>query len=439
MDTTVGKVQPNPLRNLSAVSLHKVVQMAGLAVTVVLVPRLFGAEDYGRFAFLLSLAYLGQILGDFGTLDVMGRFVPGMTPVGAGRLYMQTLAFKVVIGLLAGLITGLAAMALGQWMRIEWALLTALGVTLHILAWVPFQFSLGLNRVGTWMAEQAWRQWALLLLLLALLPLWGLTGALVAFLLMEVMFCLLGLWWVRDYWRPAEFHLDWDYLRPYLRFGVSFFLANLAAVTLYRSGPVLVEYLTRQPTETGYFNLALGLFMMAYVTLSQFAQSLIPALSRFKVQGQVGQMQLWLRNFVRYSWLGTWLVTVVVWLVADWGIPLLFGQEFGGAATPVKWLSLAMPLTALLWAGNAVATAVGQGRVKFAASLVGLVLFVAAAGWLVPDMGATGAAMALAMSVGANVLMLVLLLGPEFTLNWPLLASTALAGVAIIAGLSSLS
>jgi len=129
----------------------------------------------------------------------------------------------------------------------------------------------------------------------------------------------------------------------------------------------------------------------------------------------------------------------VVWLVADWGIPLLFGQEFGGAATPVKWLSLAMPLTALLWAGNAVATAVGQGRVKFAASLVGLVLFVAAAGWLVPDMGATGAAMALAMSVGANVLMLVLLLGPEFTLNWPLLASTALAGVVIIAGLSSLS
>jgi len=57
MDTAAEKVQPNPLRTVSAVSLHKVVQVAGLAVTVVLVPRLFGAEDYGRFAFLLSLAY----------------------------------------------------------------------------------------------------------------------------------------------------------------------------------------------------------------------------------------------------------------------------------------------------------------------------------------------------------------------------------------------
>ena len=79
MKTSAPNLAIQPWRGLSAVSLHKVVQVAGLALTVALVPRLFGAEDYGRFAFVLALAYLGHMLGDFGTLDVMGRFVPGLT------------------------------------------------------------------------------------------------------------------------------------------------------------------------------------------------------------------------------------------------------------------------------------------------------------------------------------------------------------------------
>jgi O-antigen/teichoic acid export membrane protein len=161
-------------------------------------------------------------------------------------------------------------------------------------------------------------------------------------------------------------------------------------------------------------------------------------MSRFRNQGQAGQMDLWLRNFVRYSWLGAWLATIAVWLAADWGVPLLFGEEFGGAAGPIRWLSLAIPLAALLWAGNAVATAVGQGRVKFGASLVGLVLFLAVAGWLVPVMGAAGAAVALGMSVGISVVILAIFLRPNFTLNWPLLLSSALVGIAIIVGVPSL-
>jgi O-antigen/teichoic acid export membrane protein len=429
---------PGVLRSLSAVSLNKVVQVAGLVVTVVLVPRLFGAEDYGRFAFVLSLSYLGQILGDFGTLDVMGRFVPSMPVSEASRLYMRTLAFKIVVGLLAGLVTAGTALALGQWMRLEWAVLTGLGVALHIIAWVPFQFALGLNRVGTWMAEQAWRQWALLGLLLVLLPLWGLSGALLAIVLMEIIFCVLGIWWVRDYWQVYELRLDWDYLWPFLAFGATFFMANLAIVALYRSGPVLVEILTRQPIQTGYFNLALGLFMMAYVTVSQFAQSLIPTLSGFRAQGQSGQLESWLHNFVRYSWLAGWFTTIAVWLLADWGVPLVFGEDFAPAAAVLKWISLAIPLTALLWAGNTLSTVLGRGRIKFGASLVALLVFLVAALWLTPAYGAVGAAVALAFSTAANVFSLGLLLRSEISLNWPMLLVTSLAGVAIVGVIASI-
>jgi O-antigen/teichoic acid export membrane protein len=429
MATTLKKVSPVALRSLSTVSLHKVVQIAGLLVTVALVPRLFGAEDYGRFAFMLSLSYLGQILGDFGTLDVLGRFVPGLTPDEAGRLYMRTLTFKGVVGVLAGVITTGAAMTLGQWMRPDWALLTGLGVALHVVAWAPFQFALGLNRVGTWMAEQSWRQWALLGLLLALLPPLGLSGALIAVVLMEVLFCLLGLWWVRDFWQPAELRWDWAYLQPYLRLGAGFFLANLVAVALYRSGPALVETLTRRPAQAGYFNLALGLYLLAYVTFSQFAQSLIPTLSSFRAQGQTEQMRVWLCNFVRYSWLLAWLGTLVVWLAADWAVPLVFGADFAPAAAALKWISLGLPLTSLLWAGSTVATVTGRGRLKFGASLAALLTFVALVSWLTPSYGATGAAIALSVAVVVNVAGLVLWLQPDFSLPWRLLLVSSLVGV----------
>jgi O-antigen/teichoic acid export membrane protein len=425
MSLFTNKIQSNLIRNISAVSLNKVVQVAGLVVTVAVVPRLFGAEDYGRFAFALSLAYLGQVLGDFGALDVFGRFVPGMSPAEASTLYGRTLAFKILVGLLCGLITAAVALGLTGWMGLGWAGLTGLGVAVHIIAWVPFQFALGLNRVGAWMAEQAWRQWALLLLLVGLLPVWGLGGALLAVLIMEIIFCALGLWWVRDYWQSAELRLEWPYLWPYVQFGLSFFLANLAAVALYRSGPLLVETLTHSSTQTGFLNLALGLFLLTYITVSQFAQSLIPTLSTFQARGQVTERQRWLGNFVGYGWWLNWVGVVAVWLLADRSVPLVFGPEFGPTATSLKWISLGMPLSVILWAGNVLATVIGRGKVKFGAALVALLIFLSLTWWLAPAYGAAGAAIALSLAVAANVVILAVYLRPEFKLDWAILAGSA--------------
>jgi O-antigen/teichoic acid export membrane protein len=408
------KKQMSAIRSLSTLSLHKMVQVAGLAMTVAFVPRLFGAEDYGRFALALSLAYLGQVLGDFGTLDVLNRFVPGMARVEAGRLYMRTLIFKTGVGLVCGVITAGLALALSDWMSPTWAGLIGLAVALHIIAWVPFQFALGLNRVGVWMAEQAWRQWTLLILLLVLLPLLGLTGAFLAVLVMDVLFCFLGLWWVRDYWQYQEFRFDWPYLTPYIRFGLSFFLANLAAVALYRSGPMLVEWLTGDVKQTGYFNLALGLLLLVYVTLGQFAQGLLPLLSGFYSRCQIGQMRQWLHNFIRYGGGLSCLGVAVAWLLADRVVPLVFGLDFGPAAASLKWISLGLPPATLVWAGNVLATAVGRGRIRLGASLAALLTFIAAAIGLIPLYAATGAAVALDLAVVIHGVILGVYLWPHF-------------------------
>jgi O-antigen/teichoic acid export membrane protein len=186
--------------------------------------------------------------------------------------------------------------------------------------------------------------------------------------------------------------------------------------------------LTGDSKQTGYFNLALGLFLLAYITVSQFAQGLIPALSSFRAAGQTTQLRQWLHNFVRYSWWLSWLGVIGVWLLADWGVPLVFGPEFTPAAASLKWISLAMPLAAVLWAGNVLATVIGRGKVKFAAALVALLTFIIAAWWLTPLYGAAGTALALSLAVVVNVAVLSVCLQPEFALNWAMLGSSAVAG-----------
>ncbi len=429
MSASVNRLfQSRVIRNLSAVTVHKGLQIAGQAVMVALIPRMLGAENYGRFAFILSLTYLGQMLADFGTLDVLGRFTPELGRDTARRLYLQLLTFKAGVSLLAAVVTAAAALALSGWMTPVWAVLSGLIVALHIVARIPFQYALGLNRIGVWMAEQSGRQWLLLGLLLALLPLMGFTGAVLSVMVMELVFAVAGVWgWLREEWQADLLGVDWTFLRPYLRFGASFFLSNLTAVALYRSGPVLVELLTGQSAQTGYFNLGLGLFLMVYITLSQFAQSFIPTLSGFYANGESNQLQSWAENFAWYGWLVGWAGAAAAWLLADRLVPLVFGPAFVPAAATLRWISLAIPPVAVLWTASAVATAAGRGRARFIASLAALVVFVLALLWLTPRAAAVGAAQALGLAMVVNMVVLAVYLRPVFRLNWFRLVTTGLA------------
>jgi hypothetical protein len=62
-----------------------------------------------------------------------------------------------------------------------------------------------------------------------------------------------------------------------------------------------------------------------------------------------------------------------------------------------------MPLATLLWAGNVLTTVLERGKVRLGATLMALLAFIIAAGWLTPVYGAAGAALALTLAVTVNV------------------------------------
>ena len=99
---------------------------------------------------------------------------------------------------------------------------------------------------------------------------------------------------------------------------------------------------------------------------------------------------------------------------------------------------MGIPLSALLWGANIVATVAGQGKLRFWSSLAALFVFIVASLWLVPRYSATGAAIGLSLSVIANFAVLYYFLRSIYRPAWLLYLSTGVVGGVILWLLASL-
>lgn len=397
-------------RNLSAITLHKGAQIAGAGAFAALVPRLLGPELFGQLAFVLSLSLILQMLGDLGGLDIIGRHTPGWAQEGRpGRerirwLFWQLTWVRLAIGL--AIMVGLAAAApwLAPWLSQMQGLLAGLGVALRLLSWTPYHLCFGLDQMGRWSVDLSWRQLAMIPCLVLARP-WGLNGLLVGLVVSEAIFLVPGLVWSRPFWRP--WRPDWRGLRPYLRFGAGFFLANIVVVLLYRSGPVLLEVITHDTVAVGYLGLALSLIMLVITVLTQYMASFTPTLALLHIRQQHADARRWLDRLIRYSSILMGVLLIGAFLLTWPLAPLLFGASFASVSQIFLLLCLALAAQPFVWAGRYGAAAFGQPRLAFVSALAGLAATLFASLLLIPRLAAAGAALALVVGVTTAAIFLL--------------------------------
>ena len=90
-------------RNLSLISINKVVQLMGGALWALIIPRWMGPEAYGQFALATAISLLLWWAGDFGGLEVFGRYLPTLRekkPKEARELFAQTFLLRVLVAML---------------------------------------------------------------------------------------------------------------------------------------------------------------------------------------------------------------------------------------------------------------------------------------------------------------------------------------------------
>ncbi len=423
------------VRNLSALSLHKIGQITGALVFAVLIPRSLGPVLFGQLAFILALSLLLHMVGDLGGLDILGRFVPGWAQEGPdgqrriGRLVWQLIWVRLGLGLLITTALVLGGRRLAPWLGPEQAAWVGLGVALRLLSWTPYHLSFGLNRMGRWAVELSWRQWAMIPCLL-LGRRWGLDGLLIGLLVAEAFFVGLGALWLGPYGRPHR--PDGRALWPYLRFGMGFFLANLLVVLLYRSGPVLLEVLTRDTVAVGHLSLALSLYALLITIIGQYLTAFVPTLALLATRGQMAEARRQLQQVLHHSTVLMGALLIGIGLLIEPLAPRLFGPAFGPAGRLFSLLALALPLQPLVSAGRGAAAAFGHPWVALVAMTVGLLTGLVVGLALIPATGAPGAVMALVLGILATAMTLVVAGRAWLRPPWRSLVSAVLPWVLIL-------
>jgi len=142
------------IRNAGSLVIQRGLHMVGSFLFAVLVPRLLGPSDYGRFALVTSLYFWFVIVSDLGLTQVMTRHVPYFRLQGEKEKLQKFFGNLLMVSLVSGALCACFYLLFtGLWLTdLDLFLLITLTVTLFIHSGNHpfFLLFLGLNQAGRW-------------------------------------------------------------------------------------------------------------------------------------------------------------------------------------------------------------------------------------------------------------------------------------------------
>lgn len=395
-------------RDLSLITLNKGIQLIGGLLWAVIVPRWLGPEVYGRFTLAMATSLLLWWVGDFGGLEVFGRFIPALQqqePDRARRLFGQAFLLRLLVGFSLPFFMLLFGPLIAPWLRGWPAALVGLSAGLHIISWTSYHLLYARKEMGKWATELSWRLMTQLPLVL-LVGSWGLTAQMAAYTVNEVIYLALALWWTRDWFSRTALRPNLGFLKPYLRMGSGFWATNVGLIILLRTGTLLVQIISGDSAQVSYFDLALTVFFLTHTIIDQLIRAFLPTVSGFHEGGQGERVGQWLQVVTQWGAALAVVAVITVQYTADFILPFVLGSQYDESATVLRVMLLSLPALVLVGVGT-VASAVRESpRAKLIAIAAGIAMFWLSSVWLVEQGDAVGAAWAL--TLGLNVYALTL-------------------------------
>ena len=394
------------LRNAGWLLAQRVLHILGAALFAMLVPRLMGPADFGRFSLLVSVSLWFALLSGLGAVSLIARSVPQLAAEedrpALSKLATNLLVVRAGTGLLAGAAYfALVALTFGELDHVA-AAMVAGAVFARSTANLCFALFLGLNRAATWGMGDLMRRGLALLFVLAGYLTAGLRGACTGYLIAELLVLAVGLLLARGYIRFSLLDLTRRYLGPFLRISTAFAAGNLLLTLAHRSGETLVRVTTGDFTEVGYFSAAYAVYLTGGHALWQLAISFAPVLVAELHGGRPENVARWLgRLFTVMTVLAMGSLLVVVGLARE-AVPLVLGAAYHPVAANLVPLTLTLLPLAAANIGRLAALTVDRPRAFAVAAGLEMVTFWTAGAWLVSRFGGYGACVAVLVATTVN-------------------------------------
>ena len=336
------------VRNAGFLLAQRGFHIAASFLFAVLVPRMMGPSDYGRYALVTSL-YLWFVWGsDLGSVQVMGRYVPHFMlqgeKAGLQKFFSNLLAMSLVSGAICAC---LYLLFTSLWLTdLDLTLLVTVSVTLLFrAAGHPFfTLFLGLNQAGRWGMGEILRHGFILVLVVIGFHLASLRGAFLGLGFTELIVLFIGVWWGKPYLSWTELRPDVRYLTPYLRFGSIFLIFNLLSAAFQSSGEVLVRLFYPDYGQVAYFGLANNVYLAIGLTIPQFTIAFAPLMITLHAQGKSESVRRWIEQLINGLTVGGMFVVFGILLLGKDLVPLILGAAYQPVAANL------LPLSLTLWA-----------------------------------------------------------------------------------------
>jgi len=381
---------------------------AGLLLILFIVAgRTLGDAEFGKFSFALALGTIFETLMDFGLHQVTIRAV-ARDRSQATALLQHTLGIKLLwtMGALLALITTATIL------RTEWDVRLAcylLGGSLVLRSYMLTIRGVlqGLERFG-WDSAVVVADRAILLVfgVAVLAAGGGLRGLAIAFVAARGVALALSAWMTHEHLGGLGLRFDraiWRELQT-TALPLGFFLVVL---NLYSYVDGVMLGVMRGDVETGLYTAAYRVYEGMSYAPSVIAAVLTPRLSALFVNDRARHRRLAFAGVAGSTSLAA-LIGTVAYQVATPLMTLLFSEGFAPAAAPFRILCVGLGFVFAIWVLHGIAISINRERLLLTTGIIGLVVNVALNLYLIPNQGASGAALATVAGEGVSLVVLVI-------------------------------
>lgn len=369
-----------------------------LLLSVIIVPRMMGVETYGSFAFFMSIYVICEALTELGVVQIFGRFIPELDDHDQRRLsqFLHGILFYGMLITLA--VIGIAVVAfLGfhpACFPPGWLAVLCVILFLGKLQGTLFAFMYGRNEISRFSARDLMRSVFRFAFVVLLFKFFGLTGALWALVVNEIILLAVGIYWTKNHLFQKVGVLRFSEFKSYILFGFTFFIPIFLFGILRGSGNIFIKALTYSSAQVSYFDIANQFIQLSGSFFSLILAALIPSLTERHVQKQDETVRNWLGITLAYCGIGAFIAVNALIFLGKPVIAAFLGQSFSDVYQNAVIMTIALVPILVGSVGVNLSILRKEPRVYIQSVLSGAVVMILFFILLIPKMGAAGASWA---------------------------------------------
>jgi O-antigen/teichoic acid export membrane protein len=390
------------IRHAGLLLLQRGFHLAAAALFAVMVPRVMGPSEFGRYALITSVAMWFALASGLGATSMMTRVVPDFVSRndrdGLARLLTNLLALRAMTGLGSALLYLLITTGWFPELDAVALVFVAASVWSRTVANPCYSMFLGLDQASRWGLGDLVRRWLTLAFTLTGFLLAGIRGACLGVLAANLIVLGFGLWWARAYVSWSQVRPDLQFIRPFLRIGAPFAAGNVLLALAQRSGEPLVRAATLNYAEVGYFGVAYDIFLAGAHAVWQLTLAFAPLLVALRGQDRLPEVHRWLERLLTLAVVVSSFGVIGALFLAGDLMPLVLGPAFQPVAANLVPMALALVALSIGCAGRVSALVLDRPDVSATAAALEIAVFWTL-GWILAGRyGGFGACVAAALA-----------------------------------------